>query len=70
MVNVSRSCTRLKNVYITLQKEVQGFLTTEVSHGRKTWNTFYSPACWRQVDDNKFNIEGGDEFEMQLSIGN
>ena len=51
MVNVSRSCTRLKSVYITLQKDLLGYLNADTSHGRKTWNTFYSPASFQQVDN-------------------
>jgi hypothetical protein len=62
LINVSRALTRLKSVFVSLQK------TEPVAEfGRKPWNTFHSPMR----EQNKTNLAHtpAGEFEYQLQIG-
>lgn len=67
-VNVSRALTRLKSVFVTLQKN--GY-NTRKNFVRKDWNDFFSPMSKSLSEDNngyfKHNPDG--EFEFQLQIG-
>jgi hypothetical protein len=73
-VNVSRSLTRLKSVFVSLSKTlpevaVGTFARTRGTQpGSKDWNTFYSPMFNEFDADAKINSTNG-EFEMQLQIG-
>jgi hypothetical protein len=61
LLNVSRALTRLKSVFVTLQKDSTNTFC------RKFWNNFFSPMqpdCETVLSHNK---EG--EFEFQLQIG-
>jgi hypothetical protein len=40
-VNVSRAATRLKSVFVSLDKTFTGY---QITPGRKWWNDFFSPA--------------------------
>ena len=59
-LNVTRALSRLKSVFITLDKQV-----TDLK--RKPWNTFYSPMWFYTGSSNQFNSLG--EFEAQLQLG-
>ena len=65
LINVSRALTRLKSVFVTLQKDTPaGELT------RKSWNTFHSPMRSDNiVTTTGVNHRAGGEFEYQLQIG-
>jgi hypothetical protein len=65
LINVSRALTRLKSVFVTLQKDTPvGELT------RKPWNTFHSPMRGDNiVPADGVNHEATGEFEYQLQIG-
>jgi hypothetical protein len=62
LINVSRALTRLKSVFVTLQKDTDA---TEIA--RKPWNTFYSPMRTQNKTALAHTPEG--EFEYQLQIG-
>jgi hypothetical protein len=62
LINVSRALTRLKSVFVTLQK-------TEPTNEpmRKPWNTFHSPM--RTENKSTLAHTAAGEFEFQLQIG-
>ena len=64
-LNITRSLSRLKSVFLTLDNSV----TSEASFvGRKPWNDFYSPMhLYTGGEHNQYNQNG--EFEMQLQLG-
>ena len=62
LINVSRALTRLKSVFVTLQKDT---VATEFS--RKPWNTFHSPM--RGQNKTALAHTPAGEFEYQLQIG-
>ena len=61
-LNVSRALTRLKSVFVTLDKDL-----ANTKAGLKEWNSFYSPMNTYAGTDNKFDKRG--EFEYQLQVG-
>ena len=68
LINVSRALTRLKSVFVTLNKDLTTGDRSELM-GRKNWNDFFSPMSY----DNHFGysmkqMQDG-EFEFQLQIG-
>jgi hypothetical protein len=64
-LNVTRSLTRLKSVFVTLDKEI---IAEALYVGRKSWNDFYSPMHrYAGAGYNTYNEEG--EFEFQLQLG-
>ena len=65
LLNITRALSRLKSVFVTLDKVVSG----ENDYlGRKRWNTFYSPMhTFSNGSSNIFHQSG--EFETQLQIG-
>jgi hypothetical protein len=62
LINVSRALTRLKSVFVTLQKD-----STATEIFRKPWNTFHSPM--REQNITALNHVSAGEFEYQLQIG-
>jgi hypothetical protein len=66
LINVSRAITRLKSVFVTLNKDMTGGRTDKV--GIKFWNDFFSPMWDGNHDGTLTHIPGG-EFEFQLQIG-
>ena len=73
-VNVSRSITRLKSVFVSLSKTlpdaaVGTFRRSRVTHpATKEWNSFYSPM-FNEFDAGLKETNPEGEFEMQLQIG-
>lgn len=66
-INVSRAATRLKTVFVTLDKDLTG---TRATPGRKYWNDFYSPGSVNNRDPaTGFKHYGSDDFEIALQIG-
>ena len=61
LINVSRALTRLKSVFVTLQKDNTN------GTARKFWNNFYSPAY--NECKTAYNYDTNGEFEFQLQIG-
>ena len=59
-LNVTRALSRLKNVFITLDKP-----TTDV--GIKEWNSFYSPMEPLQATNNY--VESGEIADFQIQVG-
>ena len=65
-VNVSRAATRLKSVFITLDKT---FEADRITPGRRSWNDFYSPGSNSNRDAQIFKHNSADEFELTVQIG-
>ena len=65
-VNVSRAATRLKSVFVSLDKTFAGTRTTA---GRKWWNDFFSPASDNNRATTIFKHSNADEFELTVQIG-
>ena len=64
-INITRALTRLKSVFMTLDKDLSDFRNT---FWRKQWNDFYSPASHNCYLGN-MKFEATDEFEFQLQCG-
>jgi hypothetical protein len=73
-INVSRALTRLKSVFVSLEKnysyvQADNTLTNrDIDGTKKHWSDFYSPAS----ENNKVGllvINPNDEFEFQLQVG-
>jgi hypothetical protein len=64
-INVTRALTRLKSVFVTLDKDLALEDTTK---GRKDWNDFFSPLHLENQNGDFRNVRDG-EFEFQLQIG-
>ena len=66
-INVSRAATRLKSIFVTLDKDATGALPATA--GRKSWNSFYSPASVNNRSTTQFKHRSADEFELAAQIG-
>jgi hypothetical protein len=69
-LNVTRALSRLKSVFVTLEKTPDLTITADLPLylGRKEWNNFYSPMQpYAKGVYNKYDQEG--EFEFQLQLG-
>jgi hypothetical protein len=65
-INVSRAATRLKSIFVTLDKNFAG---TRLTAGRKAWNDFFSPGSDRNRTGTVFRASSEDEFELAVQIG-
>lgn len=65
-INVSRALTRLKSVFVTLNKDFVNNRANVV--GLKFWNDFFSPM-WETNHDGTWTHDPNGEFEFQLQIG-
>lgn len=61
-VNVSRAITRLKSIFVTLQKDIT------MAPGHKNWNTFWSPMNPENRDGKLSYVDNG-EFKFYVQIG-
>ena len=61
LLNITRSLSRLKSVFVTLDKTINDI-------ARKRWNTFYSPMRFANASAHTIYHQSG-EFETQLQIG-
>ena len=61
-LNVTRSLTRLKSVFVSLFKSVNDL-------GSKQWNNFYSPMHAEAITNNKNQFSKNGEFHAQLQLG-
>jgi hypothetical protein len=69
-LNVTRALSRLKSVFVTLEKTPDLTITADLPLylGRKEWNSFYSPMQpYAKGANNKFDSEA--EFSFQLQLG-
>ncbi len=64
-INVSRAATRLKSVFVSLDKNLTSGI--RFGPGRKSWNEFFSPASENNIS--MHNNKSEDEFELQIQIG-
>jgi hypothetical protein len=72
LINVSRALTRLKSVFVTLQKDTSSTTLSNDRYkyyGRKTWNDFFSPMSEENRSRLSVSHASGGEFEFQLQIG-
>ncbi len=70
-VNVTRALTRLKSVFVTLDKDLDGTNALQSRQdmvGRKSFNDFFSPA---HIDNTsgEVNHSSAGDFEFQMQIG-
>ena len=65
-LNCTRSLSRLKSVFITLDKDVT---YEQLFPGRKKWNDFYSPMWAHGGGGINNNFRQAGEFEFQLQLG-
>jgi hypothetical protein len=65
-INVSRSLTRLKAVFLSLERDLK--LDRDAWH-RKNWNSFYSPMAVDTLSPNTTHIEANEITSLQLQIG-
>ena len=69
-LTVSRAITRLKSVFITLDKEVDYELFHMKYKARKEWNDFYSPMFRHSIlPENGVGYDEKGEFEFSMAIG-
>ena len=73
-VNVSRAATRLKSVFVTLDKTFAAGTGANgtggrITAGRKWWNDFFSPASDNNRATTIFKHSNADEFELTVQIG-
>ena len=64
-LNVTRALSRLKSVFVTLFKPLN---EDKRYHGRKRWNSFYSPT-WAYTANQYNSHSSTGEFEFQLQLG-
>jgi hypothetical protein len=65
-INVSRSLSKMKSVFVTLDK---GFTGDRKTHYNKSWNNFWSPNSGVGLT-NTLTVAGGERFShFQLQIG-
>ena len=69
-INVSRALTRLKSVFVTLDKDLEGTNAGTRSSlvGRKQWNDFFSPMFENNAGGELTHVAAG-EFEFQIQVG-
>jgi len=68
-VNISRSVSRLKSVFVSLIKNLGGPGRSDL-YGSKPWNDFFSPAFPDSLNPDKLNNHNPDgEFEFYMQIG-
>ncbi len=67
LINVSRALTRLKSVFVTLNKDIAGERLN--LYGRRNWNDFFSPMSYDNFNRNTVSHNSDGEFEFQLQIG-
>ena len=70
-VNVTRALTRLKSVFVTLDKDLEGTNATadrSAFVGRKAFNDFFSPMHVNNSSGTVEHVSGG-EFEFHVQIG-
>lgn len=69
-LNVTRALSRLKSVFVTLDKEPDITVATDVPlyYGRKDWNRFYSPMQpYAKGAINQYDSDAEFEFQLNLS---
>ena len=64
-VNITRSCSRLKSILVTFDKNIANVATTAHTLMKKHWNSFYHPM---NMSAGGYNY--GEEMEIQVLIGN
>jgi hypothetical protein len=65
-INVSRSLTRLKAVFLSLERD---FRHDRINWHMKNWNSFYSPMAVDSLVDRTTHIEANEITSLQLQIG-
>ena len=65
-INVSRALTRLKSVFLTLERNLAG---ARIQWWTKNWNTFYSPMAGDSLTKMTVHDPGNEITSLQLQIG-
>jgi hypothetical protein len=65
-INVSRSLSKLKSVFLTLERDFAGARNT---YHNKQWNNFYSPMCINSASTTTTHIQGNEIESLQLQVG-
>ena len=65
-INLSRALSRLKTVFLSLQKNLAG---ERAKWWTKNWNTFYSPMAINTMTTQTTNVAANEITSLQLQIG-
>ena len=67
-INVSRSLTKLRSVFISLQRDIEA--QSARNNGiNKLWNNFYSPMAQDAITRSTTHVEEGEIESLQLQVG-
>jgi hypothetical protein len=67
-INVSRSLTKLRSVFITLQRDINPI--SQRNNGiNKLWTNFYSPMCQDDITFSTTHVEENEIESLQLQVG-
>ena len=67
-INVSRSLTKLRSVFISLQRDIEA--QSARNNGiNKLWNNFYSPMAQDTITRSTTHVEEGEIESLQLQVG-
>jgi len=65
-INVSRALSRLKTVFLSLERNLAG---ERIKWWTKNWNTFYSPMAINTMTTQTTNVPDNEITSLQLQIG-
>jgi hypothetical protein len=65
-INVSRSLTRLRSVFLSLEKD---FTSQRKQWYNKNWNNFYSPMAVDSLTKNAKHVQANEITSLQLQVG-
>ena len=65
-INLSRALSRLKTVFLSMQKNLAD---DRLKRWTKNWNTFYSPMAINTMTTQTTNVEANEITSLQLQIG-
>ena len=65
-INVSRSLSKLKSVFITLERD---FAAARLTFHNKQWNNFYSPMCIDTASTTTTHVPANEIESLQLQVG-
>jgi hypothetical protein len=68
-INVSRSLSKLKSVFISLQRDIAAGPGPRRTYYNKSWNNFYSPMAVDTLTTNTTNREQFEIESLQLQVG-
>jgi hypothetical protein len=66
LINVSRSLSRLKSVFLSLERNLAG---QRIKWWTKNWNTYYSPMAIDTMKTTTTHVQANEITSLQLQIG-